>query len=319
MPNLRYTVLTLALIGTVPACTSTAPPSVPAAPATSGPAASPRGVSQSALLYVTDEGNVIYVYSYPKGRLLQKLDTLQSATGECLDGGNVFVTFYNGHNIAVYAHGASKPSVVLPDPGYPVGCSIDPATQTLAVANGLNRDAGKGNVVLWKPTATAIAPAAIYSNLPFEEPFWCSYDNEGNLFVDGEDYSTRSVSLVELPKGGSVFKTISLDISLGWPPGHVQWDGRYITISVANVIYRLSFTGSTAYVVGSTQLPAYWKLQGYSIVGAWQSDAKHHKLVGTAGGSIGFFDYPSGSGPHRALTQNYPFDAVVSPASRLLF
>lgn len=39
----------------------------------------------------------------------------------------------------------------------------------------------------------------------------------------------------------------------------------------------------------------------------------YHVLVGTAGGSIGFFGYPSGSGPRRALTQNYPFDAVVSP------
>jgi hypothetical protein len=273
-------------------------------------------VRHSPLLYATDEGNVIYVYSYPKGKLLQKLDTLQSATGECLDGSNVFVTFYNGHEIFVYAHGASKPSLVLPDRGYPVGCSIDPTTQTLAVANGLNYDAGRGNVMLWTASATAIAPAAIYSDLPFDEPAWCSYDNEGNLFVDGQNDSTHTVSLAELPKGGNAFKTLSLDVSLGSKPGHVQWDGEYITISVANVIYRLSFSGSTAYVVGSTELPAYWNLQGYSIVGALQNDVKHHVLVGTAGGSIGFFNYPSGSGPRRSLTQNYPFDAVVSPPSR---
>ena len=98
---------------------------------------------------------------------------------------------------------------------------------------------------------------------------------------------TRKVSLAELPKGAAAFKTISLGISLGWPPGHVQWDGEYMTISVANVIYRLSFSGSSAKVVGSTQLPTYWNLQGYSIVGAW-SNAKNRKLIGTAGENIGF-------------------------------
>lgn len=316
MPDLRFAFVMLGLLGMLPGCNSLAPASVPTAPANSR-AASPLGtVSQSALLYVTDEGNVIYVYSYPKGRLLQKLGVSGSPTGECIDGSNVFVTMYNGHDIFVYAHGASQPSVVIPDPGYPVGCSIDPTTQTLAVANGLNRDAGIGNIVLWKTIPTAALPTAIYSNLPFDEPAWCSYDNEGNLFVDGQDYSTRSVSLVELAKGANAFKTISLDISLGWPPGHVQWDGKYITISVKNVIYRLSFSGSNAYVVGSTQLPAYWNLQGYSVVGAWENNVKRRKLVGTAGGSIGFFNYPSGSGPNRSLTQNYPFDPVVSPASR---
>jgi hypothetical protein len=315
IPKLRFTLLMLGPIGMLPDCSAPAPPSVPPSSTNSRADASPGVVSHSALLYVTDEGNFVYVYAYPKGRLLQKLDVSQSPTGECIDGTNVFVTRYNGHDIFEYAHGASRQSVVLPDPGYPVGCSVDPTTQTLAVANELNRSAGSGNVVLWKTAGTAAAPT-IYSDLAFLEPAWCSYDNEGNLFVDGQDYSTRSVSLVELPKGGNAFKTISLRISLGWPPGHVQWDGKYITISVENVIYRLSFSGSNAYVVGSTQLPAYWNLQGYSVVGAWQNDLKKRRLIGTAGESIGFFNYPSGSGPTRSLTQNYPLDAVVSPASR---
>jgi hypothetical protein len=317
MPNLRFALFIPVLMGMLQACTSMAAPSGPAALANSRPAASLGALSNSALLYVTDNGDEdVYVYAYPKGKLLQTIEASQSPAGECIDGSNVFVTRYNGHDIFMYAHGASEPSVVLPDPGYPIGCSIDPTTQTLAVANEFNRDAGSGNVALWKTIGTAAAPTAIYSDLPFIEPEWCSYDNKGNLFVDGEDYSTRSVSLVELRNGERRFKTISLAFSLGWPAGHVQWDGKYITISVENVIYRLSFSGSKASVVGSTQLPAYWNLRGYSVVGAWQNKVKDRKLIGTTGESIGFFNYPSGSGPSRTLTQNYPLDAVVSPASR---
>lgn len=312
MPNCRCAPLVLILIAALQACASTAPPSVPAVDVSVDGAAQEEAMSHTPLLYVTDEGFDAYVYAYPNGKLLQEL-SINSPTGDCVDGGSVFITGYNAHQIYLYAHGASQPKAVLPDPGYPVGCSVDPTTHTLAVANEFDRDAGTGNVVLWDANRAAPVPTAIYSGLPFLEPEWCSYDNEGNLFVDGEDYSERRVSLAELPKGGTTFKTISLDISLGWPPGYLQWDGKHITISVQNVIYRLSFSGSNATVVGSTQLPAYWNLQGYSIVGAW-GNAKNRKLIATAGESIGFFSYPSGSGPTRTLIQNYPLDTVVSPA-----
>lgn len=267
------------------------------------------------LLYVTDEGNVVYVYSYPNLKLVGQLMMygLQSPTGECVDShGSVFVTGFNGHKVFLYPYGGSRPVLTLFDPGYPVGCSIDPTTQSLAVANEFDRSAGPGTVVIWAP---ANGRPTVYANLQFLEPSWCAYDDKGNLFVDGEDYSTRKSSLAELPKGAASFKKVSLGISLGGPPGNLLWDGKYITAVAGNVIYRLSISDFKARVVGSTTLHALWTLSNYFIVGSQQNQPQARKLVATAGEDIGIFNYPTGTGPTKVITQNYPLDAVVSPAS----
>lgn len=281
---------------------------------------SPTALSGSDLLYVTDQGDgSVYVYTYPRGHLVQQFQyaPIQSPTGDCIDDrGNVFVTGYNGHDVLIYSHGGSQPKMVLEDPGYPAGCSIDPTTHNLAVANALGADAGAGNVAVWRDPITLASsggPTMVYSNLQFLEPAWCAYDDQGNLFVDGGDYSERKVSLAELPKGAASFEAISLDLDLGWPAGNVQWDGAYVTISVGNVIYRLSFSGTAAYVAGSKKLPLYWTLQGYSIAGSWPKETKR-SLIATAGEKIGFFRYPSGKGTTKTISQNYPYAPVVSPA-----
>ena len=290
------------------------------------PKKNPRAVvartapSYSDLLYLTDKGSGdLYVYTYPAGNLVQQFQyaPIQDPAGDCVDDrGNVFVTGYNGHDILVYAHGASQTKMVLKDPGYPLGCSIDPTTHNLAVANADGANGGAGNVAIWRDPITIAGtggPTMVFSNLQFSAPQWCAYDNQGNLFVDGADYSQRNVSLIELPKGTTSFESITLGLDLGWPAGNVQWDGQYITISAGNTIYQLSFLGSTAYVAGMTQLPLYWTLQGYSVAGAWPKESKR-TLVATAGGLIGLFRYPSGKGPTKTISQNWPFVPVLSPA-----
>ncbi len=284
-------------------------------------AAAPAALSRSDLLYVADNGNGdLYVYTYPQGRIVQKIQysPLQDPAGDCIDDrGNVFVTGYNGHDVLVYRHGAEKPYLILEDPGYPIGCSINLTTHNLAVANAMDRDAGPGNVAVWKDPilSGSSGPSFIYSNPPFIEPAWCAYDDQGNLFVDGGDYSQRTTALAEIPNGGTAFNSISLSVNLSWPPGDIQWDGQYISIGAGNIIYQLSFSTSTGQVVGSTQLPPYWSLHGYSIFGA-TPQRSHRKLVATAGESIGFFQYPSGKGPSKRVSQDEPTAAVVSPAQR---
>jgi hypothetical protein len=316
MRHLCHSLLAIGLLCMLTACTSNAPPSARFAPADPPVTVSQRATSSSDLLYVTDQGDgSVYVYAYPQGTLLQHFQyaPLQSPTGDCIDDrGNVFITGYNGHDVLVYSHGASQPWALLMDPGYPSGCSVDPRTHNLAVANVFDRSAGAGNVAIWTAAIAWGGPTFVYSNLPFLEPAWCSYDDKGNLFVDGQDYSKHQVRLAELPKGATSFERISLKISLGWPPGKVQWDGKYVSIAVGNVIYRLSFSGSKGHVVGSTQLPSRWSLQGYTIVGASPKGARKRSLIGTAGGKIGVFQYPSGSGPSLTIPQNYPLDPVVS-------
>src|SRR5579863_1388101 len=92
----------------------------------------------SALLYVSDTvtGDV-YVFSYPKGKLVQTLTGFADPAGECVDAtGNVFVANTGSSNVLEYAHGGSSPIATLDDSGYfRVGCAVDPVTGNLAVSN----------------------------------------------------------------------------------------------------------------------------------------------------------------------------------------
>src|SRR6202034_3377504 len=74
------------------------------------------------------------------------------------------------------------------------------------------------------------------------EFYFCGYDDEGNLFVDGLSApGTGHFALAELPKGGSALKTITPNQYIGWPGG-VQWDGKHVAIGdqITPVIYQFS-------------------------------------------------------------------------------
>ena len=101
----------------------------------------PRATARTAmshfgLLYITDNGNgSVYVYTYPQGKFVQQFQyaPIQSPAGDCVDDrGNVFITGYNGHDVLIYSRGAAQPKAVLSDPGYPMGCSIDPNSPTIS-------------------------------------------------------------------------------------------------------------------------------------------------------------------------------------------
>ncbi len=90
------------------------------------------------LLYVTDTiTNDLYVFSYPKGKLVQTIPYLAEPAGECVDAsGNVFVANTGGNDILEFAHGGTSAIATLQDPGFfPIGCAIDPGSGNLAVAN----------------------------------------------------------------------------------------------------------------------------------------------------------------------------------------
>jgi hypothetical protein len=67
--------------------------------------------------------------------------------------------------------------------------------------------------------------------------FYRGYDNAGNLFVVGENYSTK----------GFV------------SPGAVQWDAKYMTIADPGQgkLFRITVSESEANVVGTTALDGY--------------------------------------------------------------
>lgn len=82
----------------------------------------------------------VLVFAYPKGTLVGTLTGFSAyVQGVCSDAsGDVFVTtetsLTHGY-VYEYSHGGTQSIATLSDPGSPYGCSVDPTTGNLAVAN----------------------------------------------------------------------------------------------------------------------------------------------------------------------------------------
>ena len=248
--------------------------------------ANQHGKSGGDLMYLSGLGGKSYVLSYPDGKLVGTID--QTSNGACSDSsGNVFLPGVGG--VSEYAHGATKPIVTLslPEPGN--GCSVDPTTGNLAVALIANN----GVAVFESASGTA----TLY---PTEnEAYYCGYDNEGNLVVDG--FGSSGVWLAELPAGGDSFSNLNLDQPITYNPGQVQWDGSYVTVEVgANIkkplntlaIDRLSLSGSVAHVVSQTKFKGIKNVPEES----WIYGNTILVPLGLHGGApnIGLWAYPKG-------------------------
>jgi hypothetical protein len=206
------------------------------------------------LLYLGDEeADAVYVYSWPGLKLKGTLSGLDAPNGLCADAaGDVFVTNEDKSQILEYAHGGTSPINTLSDSGeYPVGCSVDPSTGNLAVTNIDTLRGGTGDVAIY-PDASGTPTT--YTAPNFYYYFFCGYDSDGDLFVDGT--STGSTfEFAELPSGGTSFETIALDQPIDFPGG-VEWDGRYVAIGDQEqpYIYEFAISGSSGTKVGSTPL-----------------------------------------------------------------
>ena len=171
---------------------------------------SPLAQNSSALLYVSDSQNsevAVFIYRYGTATKLVGRLTGFDPTSECVGpGGDVFIT--SGANIYQFTHGGTKPIAVLKDDfGYSVGCAVDPVTRNLAVANSYDLNSSPGSVLIY-PKASGKPRQYFVSNV--ENPEYCSYDNSGNLYVDGYDISVN-LALGKLPAQSKAFEAISVN------------------------------------------------------------------------------------------------------------
>jgi hypothetical protein len=237
------TTVTLAFTGCGGAGTTGAAPLGAMTPTTGAS----QGKSGSALIYVPAEGGHSYVLSYPEGKLVGTIN--QTASGACADAsGNVYLPGPKG--VLVYSHGATTPSATLTLANAGSGCSVDPITGNLAVTTESNNGVAVFENASGQPTV-------YQTQLP---PYYCGYDNEGNLFVDG--YALPDgLWLAELPKGSDAFSNVSLNQPITLNAGQVQWDGNYLTLEIgigakhplnALAIDRVAISGSNASVISKT-------------------------------------------------------------------
>lgn len=269
-----------------------------------------REATSTDLLYVSDEDtNEVHVYSYPSLKPEGTLTGFNAPFGECTDKhGNVFIANDDASQILEYAHGGTQPIATLDDPGYyPRGCSIDPTTGNLAVANIVNVSLGQGNVAIYKGAKGS--PATYYSDANVYNVYSVAYDSAGNLYIDGENDGSSSFAFAELAKGRGAFTDVALDQPIRYAGG-VQWDGKYIAVGDQFAdIYRFSIAGDYGAKVGTTRLKGigrdseFW-IQGSNVV--VPDSGKRH---------VGVWDYPGGgSVEQRASGLQYPVGATVSVA-----
>jgi hypothetical protein len=245
----------------------------------------------------------VYVYSYPAIKLVGKVvyfNSYANLAGLCSDKqGNVFVTTWlsNAKSGLVYefAHGATKPTQILNDPGAGFGCSVDPTTGDLAVTNltGYYGSGNQGNVAIYRK---AQGTPTLYDAPNITSFEFCTYNDVGKLFVDG--YTASQHTIAYLGQGSSGFTDLQLNVR-GLQPLSLQWDqGRLVVANTNNtgppVIYRFRVVANQANPTGLTKLrsgkhkswPIQYLIDGSTIMGA-----------GSPATRFLFWQYPKGGWP----------------------
>jgi hypothetical protein len=290
----------------------------------------PRQTSGQDLLYVavnTPPNGRVFVYTYPQGKLLQKLSGFSRPAGECMDSaGDVFITSLANYSsfsstIFEYAHGSETPIAELNDPGFASSCTVDPMSGNLAVSNSYDvsnpYNPHLGSIAIY---TGAQGNPTIYYSRKFATGA-CGYDDHGNLYLAGGTLSSNQWLLVRLGKGASHLQRVSLDQKVygdGLFSPSVQWDGQHMTISSvvgtrrsrnrgSVAVYQLSISGSQAKVIGTTKLVALrpnmhggqsW-IQGNAIVGI---DYRNNE------GWVSYWAYPKGGEPTHNIRNIVPLN-----------
>lgn len=282
------------------------------------------------LIYVSDViAQVVWIYTFHgHHKLVGMLTGFFNAEGLCVDrAGDVYVTndtSYGVYQITEYAHGSTTAMRTLNDPdGRANGCSVDPVTGNLAVANFWGASDREGNVAVY-PNASG-SPIA-YSNQNIYYYYYCGYDDNGNLFVDGETQGSV-FGLGELSKGGNALNFVNVDETI-YLPGGVEWDGKYLAVgdqvAVKNgfhsTVYQFAIGGSQAKTVNTMTL-----LSGNEVAQFWIPRIPGHKksgdkiLLGTSQGNDNtpIWTYPSGGYPIETISgETSPIGVTVSFAKK---
>jgi DNA-binding beta-propeller fold protein YncE len=273
------------------------------------------------LLYVADQNaNKVYVYSYPREKLVGTLAGFTQPGGECVDtSGNVFITNYGAGTIVEYQHGGTKAITTLNDPGaYPYGCAFDPITGNLAVTNSATYGGyGHGDLLIYPK---ARGTPATYTDPNIYWYGYCTYDGKGTLYVDGYAISS-TYQIAKLAEGDEVLDDVYVYNS-GTYAGGLQWKGKYLAIADdrgfgegqrgPQAIDLVKVSGSTGRIVktlalavnpfanaginvemwiaSDTVIMPYAQRMGYSptLIGTWRYP------TGTRTGNITGFQYAVG-------------------------
>ncbi|HET6274543.1 MAG TPA: hypothetical protein VFE16_01230 [Candidatus Cybelea sp.] len=259
------------------------------------------------LIYVSTAEGRVYIYTYPRGSLVGTLSGFSEPTGECVNNkDDIWIADAGNEELWEYAHGAKSPlRLPLFDPGErPEGCAIDPHGGNLAVANDFTTSGGPGSVSIYRKASgnPQVVPA-------FYNTYSLTYDDHGNIFVDGQNAGGK-FAFGEIVKGGNSVNSIELHRVKILFCGGVHWDGTYVDVgdAASATIYRTSGTKVVQAIPledVSNEVPDFFVENRRLIV-------TNHSFPS----SVNFYMYPMGGPPLSSIqlpgSQTSPFGVVVS-------
>ena len=238
------------------------------------------------------------MYTYPGAQFIKTVEGV-AGNGYC-NGNHSHEAWVISGGEAVYRiDPGGSIGVVIEDLYQPTwGCAVDSKAKTLAVTSRSGQVAVFSNECCY-PIAYTTGLAAAY---------YCTYDNDGDLFVDGTAEGS-SGAIAELPAGGKTFQLIQLNKPIDgfWA---IQWDGKYLAVEATQgdgkiTIYRFVVEGSTGTVIGTTRLHTSYNLSSSPRSEFWIRG--HRILEGTNNQGtfyqsyLQFWKYPAGGSPIRTV------------------
>lgn len=204
-----------------------------------------------------------YVLAYPSGKLVGQIAV--RSQGACADPeGNVYFTGPGA--ITEFAHAGTTPIATYPVQGNAYACSVDPGSDNLAAV--VFCASGCGDSVEVVRRSSGVAPT-LYSDPELPSLLFCTYDDRGNIFVDG--FKGSQFGIAELPRNATSF--INFTLSRNIPTAEqIQWDGRYLAVEtrISPEIDRIRVKGSKATIVNTIKL----KGAGHRATQSWIQNGK---------------------------------------------
>lgn len=264
---------------------------------------------------ISDAANNVVDIFNDAGVMLGQLTGFIEPQGMASDRqGNLYVADTVNNRIQVYAAGFTNPPTTWSDPGqYPAGVDVRNNGGFGAVTNIIDINGGPGSITLYR---NGVAVATV-TNPNFGRVYFCAFDHDGNLYLDGTDVNgfVFVAVIAAANRGGRTVQFLTTTNSISFPGGvQVNNNG---TISIDDQINLAIYTynppsgGSLGSPVSTTSLG------GSSDPVTFAFKVHNHNLYTADAGDAAAneYPYPAGGSPENVISipGSAPIGVAVIP------